>query len=145
MKISTRGRYSTRMMLEFGIRYGKGPTLLKEVSNCQDISLKYLSQLIIPLKVAGLIRGTRGAHGGYHLTRSPEDIKLSEILTAVEGSLAPVECVDNPDICNRYNICVTQEIWAEIGKKCQETLDSYTLQDLVDRHHRKQKIPNASS
>ena len=139
MKLSTRGRYSARMMLEFGIRYGKGPTLLKEVSKSQEISLKYLSQLIIPLKVAGLIGGTRGAHGGYLLARSPKDIRLSEIITAVEGSLNPVECIDNPDICHRYSTCVTQEIWTEIGKKCLEILESYTLQDMVDRHFEKQK------
>lgn len=127
------------MMMEFALRYGKGPTLLKNISRSQEISLKYLSQLIIPLKVAGLLSGTRGAHGGYLLTRPPKDIKLSEIITAVEGALNPVECVDNPEICYRYNTCVTQEIWTEIGKKFQEILESYTLQDMIDRQLKKQK------
>lgn len=139
MKISTRGRYSTRMMLELGLKYGKGPTLLKDIAKSQEISMKYLSQLVLPLKVAGLIMGTRGAHGGYLLTRSPEDIKLSEIITSVEGSLNPVECVDNPDICPRSDFCVTTEIWEEMGKRNLEVLESRTLKDLVDRHLKKQK------
>lgn len=139
MKISTRGRYSTRMMLEFALRYGQGPTLLKEVSKAQDISQKYLNQLIIPLKVAGLIGSTRGAHGGYFLAKPPEEIKLGEIIVAVEGPIDFVECVCNPDICPRYDGCVTQEIWEELSIKCLETLNSYTLKDLVDRHYEKQK------
>jgi len=139
MKISTRGRYSTRMMLELGLKYGKGPALLKEIAKSQEISMKYLSQLVLPLKVAGLIMGTRGAHGGYLLTKPPEDIKLSEIITSVEGSLNPVECVDNPDICPRSDFCVTIEIWEEMGKRNLEVLESRTLKDLVDRHLEKQK------
>ena len=139
MKISTRGRYSTRMMLELGLKYGKGPTLLKEIAKSQEISMKYLSQLVLPLKVAGLIMGTRGAHGGYLLTKPPEDIKLSEIITSVEGSLNPAECVDNPDICPRSDFCVTIEIWEEMGKRNLEVLESCTLKDLVDKHLKKQK------
>jgi len=139
MKLSTRGRYSARLMLELALRYNQGPILLKDISKSQEISLKYLGQLIIPLKIAGLIRSTRGAHGGYFLARPPHEIKLSEIITAVEGSLNPVECVDNPDICSRFDNCVTREIWAEIGKKCFELLDSITLKDMVDRHKKKQQ------
>jgi len=139
MKISTRGRYSTRMMLELGLKYGKGPTLLKEIAKSQEISMKYLSQLILPLKVAGLIMGTRGAHGGYLLTKPPEDIKLSEIVTSVEGSLNPVECIDNPDICPRSGFCATYEIWEEMGRRNMEILESRTLKDLIDRHLEKQK------
>lgn len=144
MKISTRGRYSTRMMLELGLKYGKGPTLLKEIAKSQEISMKYLSQLVLPLKVAGLIMGTRGAHGGYLLTKPPEDIKLSEIVTSVEGSLNPVECVDNPDICPRYGFCATTEIWEEMGKRNLEVLESRTLKDLVNRHLEKQKKVSTS-
>ncbi len=142
MKLSTRGRYSARMMLELALRYGQGPVLLREVSKSQDISLKYLSQLLIPLKVANLIRSARGAHGGYFLTRPPKDIKLSDIVVAMEGSMSPVECVDNPDICSRHNNCVTTEIWAEIGKECFKILESYSLEDMVDRLKIKQKESN---
>ena len=100
--------------------------------------MKYLSQL--PLKVAGLIMGTRVAHGGYLLTRSPEDIKLSKIITSVEGSLNPVECVDSPDICPRSDSCATFEIWEEMGKRNLEVLESRTLKDLIESHLKKQKI-----
>ena len=142
MKLSTRGRYASRMMLELALQYGKGPILLRDISNSQEISLKYLSQLLIPLKVGNLIWSARGAHGGYFLAREPKDIKLSEVITAVEGSLSPVECVDNPDICPRHINCVTQEIWGEVGNKCFEILESYTLQDMVDRQKGKTKKSN---
>ena len=145
MRISTRGRYSTRMMLELALRYGKGPTLLKEIAKIQEISTKYLSQLIIPLKVAGLIIGTRGAHGGYLLAKQPEEIRLSDIVTAVEGSLNPVACVDNPDICHRSRSCVTYEVWEEMGRKNLEILESHTLKDLVDRYYEKQKTVTRES
>ncbi|MCL4386634.1 MAG: Rrf2 family transcriptional regulator [Actinobacteria bacterium] len=132
MKLSTRGRYSTRFMIELALYYNKGPILLKEICKSQQISLKYLSQLVIPLKIAGLIKTSRGAHGGYFLARPPEEIKLSEIITAVEGSLNPVECIDNPEICERSDNCVTKAIWAEVGKKCLETLSFYTLKKMIE-------------
>lgn len=139
MRISTRGRYCSRMMVELALRYGKGPTLLKDIAEVQEISMKYLSQLIMPLKVAGLITGTRGAHGGYFLAKPPEEIRLCDVITAVEGSLNPVACVDNPDICHRSKTCVTIEVWEEMGRKNLEILESHTLKDLVDRHYEKQK------
>jgi Rrf2 family protein len=119
-------------MIELALYYNKGPILLKEICKSQQISLKYLSQLVIPLKIAGLIKTSRGAHGGYFLARPPEEIKLSEIITAVEGSLNPVECIDNPEICERSDNCVTKVIWAEVGKKCLETLSSYTLKKMIE-------------
>lgn len=91
MKLSARGRYCTRLMLDLALRYGKGSVLLKDICNSQDVSLKYLSQLIIPLKIANLIGSSLGAHGGYFLARPPEKIKLSEIIIVVEGSINIVE------------------------------------------------------
>jgi Rrf2 family protein len=102
--------------------------------------MKYLCQLILPLKVAGLIISTRGAHGGYFLGKLPEEIMLSEIITSVEGSLNPVECVDNPDICQRSDFCATHEIWKEMGKQNLDFLQSRTLKDLIDMHIQKQKV-----
>ena len=142
MKLSTRGRYSTRMMIELALRYGKGPILVRDISSTQEISLTYLCHLLIPLKVANLISSTRGAHGGYFLSKPPKDIKLSQIITAVEGSVSPVECVDNPNICKRHNYCVFTEVLAEIGDKYLEILESYSLQDMVDRYKVKQKESN---
>ena len=137
MRLSTRGRYSTRLMIELAFHYGERLVLLKDISSSQEISLKYLAQLIMPLKIAGLIKASRGAHGGYFLSKHPKDIKLSEIIVAVEGPLNLVECVDNPAICNRSNFCATREIWTEISNKFFETLDSYTLQQIMERQKEK--------
>ena len=134
MKLSTRGRYSTRLMLELSLRYNTGPVLLKDISSSQDISLKYLGQLIIPLKIAGLIKSTRGSHGGYFLARSPEKIKLSEILAAVEGSLDIVECIKSPEICYRSKNCVAREIWEKASKKFYDVFESITLKDMLGKH-----------
>ena len=131
MKLSTRGRYSTRLMLELALRYNDGPVFLKDISSSQDISLKYLGQLIIPLKIAGLIKSTRGAHGGYFLAKSPEKINLSEILTAVEGSLDIVECIKSPDICNRSKTCITRKVWEEASKKLYEVFQSITIKMIL--------------
>ncbi len=137
MRLSTRGRYSTRLMMELAFHYGERPVLLKDISKSQEISLKYLAQLIMPLKIAGLIKASRGAHGGYFLSKHPKDIKLSEIIAAVEGPLDLVECVNNPAICSRSDFCITREIWTEISNKFFETLDSYTLQQIMERQKEK--------
>jgi len=134
MKLSTRGRYSTRLMLELSLRFNTGPVLLKDISSSQDISLKYLGQLIIPLKIASLIKSTRGSHGGYFLARPPEKIKLSEILTAVEGSLDIAECIRSPEICYRSKNCAAREIWEKASKQFYDVFQSITLKDMLGKH-----------
>jgi Rrf2 family protein len=137
MKLSTRGRYGARLMLELALRYKEGPALLKDISKSQDISVKYLGQLIIPLKIAGLIKTTRGSHGGYFLAKAPNKITLLEIVTAVEGIFCIVECINSPEICNRSNKCITRIIWKELNNKIIETLNSYTLEDLIKLQEKK--------
>ncbi len=139
MKLSTRGRYSTRLMMELALHFGEGPVLLKDISKVQDISLKYLGQLIIPLKIAGLIKSTRGSHGGYFLSRSPDKIKLSEVINAVEGPIAFTECVDSPDICYRSKTCVAREIWGKATRQFNTTLSSITLVEMLDRQEAKSR------
>ena len=139
MRISTKGRYGVRLMVALAKHYGKGPLLLGDAARIEEISEKYLGQLTIPLKLAGLINSTRGAHGGYTLAKKPKEIKLSEVVQAVEGPLAPVECVKNPEVCHRINHCVSRDIWKEIGRKMLETLDAVTLQDMLDRQIKKEK------
>ena len=134
MKLSTRGRYSTRLMLELSLRFNTVPVLLKDISSSQDISLKYLGQLIIPLKIASLIKSTRGSHGGYFLARPPEKIKLSEILTAVEGSLDIAECIRSPEICYRSKNCAAREIWEKASKQFYDVFQSITLKDMLGKH-----------
>ena len=137
MKLSTRGRYSTRLMMELALHFGEGPILLKDISKVQDISLKYLGQLIIPLKIAGLIKSTRGSHGGYFLSRPPEKIKLSEVISAVEGPVAFTECVDNPDICYRSKTCAAREVWEKATEQFNKTLGDITIAEMMNRQKAK--------
>jgi len=123
-------------MMQLALYYNKGPILLKDICKSQEISLKYLSQLVIPLKIAGLIKTNRGSHGGYFLAKPPEDIKLSDIVKAVEGSINPVECVDNPEICDRSKTCAARNIWADIGQKYFESLKSYTLKNMIEMQNK---------
>lgn len=135
MKMSTRSRYGLRLMVDLAVKHGKGPILLKDVSRSQEISEKYLSQIIIPLKTAGLVKSFRGAHGGYTLQRDPDKITLIDIVSALEGDLSLVECVSSPEVCNRTEICVTQGVWAQVSRAIVDTLAGITLADLVARHN----------
>lgn len=140
MKLSTKGRYAARLMLELALHYGQGPVLLKDVAQRQEISEKYLGHLIAPLKAAGLITSSRGAHGGYTLARVPRDITLADIVGAVEGNLNVVECVSSSKICHRVDLCVTRDIWSQLSAKIKEVLNSTTLQDMVNQQQEKQKL-----
>ncbi|MBF0523870.1 MAG: Rrf2 family transcriptional regulator [Deltaproteobacteria bacterium] len=139
MKLSTRGRYASRAMLDMALNMDKGAVSLKEMAKRQDISTKYLEQIFIPLKAAGLVRSVRGPRGGYTLARKPSEISLGEIIRSLEGSIAPVECVDNPDICKRSPDCVTIEIWRAINDTVTNILNNIHLDELVLRHHNKLK------
>lgn len=140
MKLSTKGRYGTRAMLELALHYDKDIVQLKDVAKEQEISARYLEHLFIPLKLAGLIRSIRGAQGGYVLAKSPSQIRLSEILQVLEGSMAPVECVDDPKFCHRASICVTRYIWSELKTAIMNILESTTLQNLVERQREKENL-----
>ena len=133
MKLSTKGRYATRAMLDLAIHSGEGPILIKDISRREGISKQYLEQLLIPLRAMGLVRAIRGARGGFMLTKPPSQIKLIEIIQTIEGSTAPVECVDDAKVCPRSDFCVTREIWSEMKRATDKVLESTTLQDLVER------------
>ncbi|MCX5821558.1 MAG: Rrf2 family transcriptional regulator [Deltaproteobacteria bacterium] len=139
MKLSTRGRYGVRLMLELALHYGEGPILLKDIAARQGISEKYLWQLINPLKTTGLVNSLRGAHGGYVLGKAPEAISLKAILRILEGSLCLVDCVDNPALCERSLSCISRDIWGEASKNMQQTLEETTLAALVERQKEKLK------
>jgi Rrf2 family protein len=143
MKLSTRTRYGTRALLELALRQGEGPVFLKDIARQQQISLSYLEHLVTPLISGGIIRSTKGPRGGVTLAKKPGDIKLMEITRLLEGSLAPVECVDNPEICERSAQCVTRDIWGEVKAAMNGVLEATTLQDLVDRQKAK-GIPGSS-
>jgi Rrf2 family protein len=118
-------------MYELALRYGEGPVILKDIARWQEISEKYLSKLIIPLKAAKLVRASRGSHGGYNLTREPSEISIREIVEVLEGDLRTVECVDNGNTCTRSQDCPVKEIWQRLDKSVLDVLDNIKLSDVV--------------
>ena len=139
MKLSTRGRYGTRALLDLALHRGEGPVLLRDIAARQQISVLYLERLIGPLIAGGIVRSTRGARGGVSLSKLPEEIRLSEVIRLLEGSIAPVECVDNPAVCDRSDSCVTRDIWGELANAMNRVLEATTLQNLVERQKRKEQ------
>jgi Rrf2 family protein len=120
-------------MLDIALNDGYGPVQLKDLAKRQDLSMKYLEQIVPSLKTAGLIRSIRGAGGGYILAKSARDITLLDIVEALEGSLVPVECVSNPRICPRTTVCAVHDIWREVLYGMNSVLISYSLADLAER------------
>ena len=139
MKLSTRTRYGIRAMLELAKNYDTGPLQIKMIAKEQDISVKYLEQIISALRLGGFVRSRRGSKGGYMLAKQPKEIRLDEIFIALEGSVTTVECVTNENYCARATECVTKEVWTEIAEAIMGILRSVTLQDLVDRAAVKEK------
>ena len=133
MKISTKGRYALRMLIDLAEHQNDGFIALKDIAERQGISKKYLEQIIGKLTKAGLVESVRGAKGGYHLTRSDEEITVEDILKATEGSLAPVACAEDEGRCQNYCDCVTSFIWTEIYKATISVVSSITLRDLAER------------
>jgi len=140
MKLSTRGRYGLRALLDLAVHQGEGPILLKDIARRQEVSLPYLEHLIAPLIAAGLVKSTRGARGGVLLLKPPADIRLGEVVRVLEGPIAPVDCVNNPASCHRSASCVTRDIWVEMKEAMSQVLDSTTLQDLVERQRQKGQV-----
>jgi Rrf2 family cysteine metabolism transcriptional repressor len=139
MKLSTRGRYGTRAMLDVALHCAEGPVHLKDIARRQEVSKKYLEHLISRLEAAGLLRSIRGAGGGISLARPPSEIKLSEILQTLEGPIALVECVDNPEWCSRSSSCATRDIWMQMGQLLSDLLESKTLEDLCRQQCEKEE------
>ena len=138
MKISTKGRYALRLMLDIALHPDEAPVSLGDVSQRQEISVKYLEQLVSPLTRAGLLRSVRGAGGGYLLTRKPCDYTAGEILRTLEGSMAPVSCCDSGECCDHKDICVTIDLWRDIQAAVDSVVNAVTLQDLVEKYYVKQ-------
>ena len=134
MKISTKGRYAIRLMLDLALNNTGEPISLKDVAKRQDISDKYLEQIISVLNRAGYVKSVRGAQGGYYLRKRPEDYTVGMILRLTEGSLAPVSCIDEEDEinCDKNDSCVTVILWKKINDAISDVIDHTTLQDLVD-------------
>jgi Rrf2 family protein len=142
MKISTKIRYGTRAMLELASHYGEGPIELKEIANRENISLKYLEQVIVPLRTAGLVKSVRGSKGGYSLAKPPSEICLNDLIEILEGPLNLIECLNDAKVCQKIPYCVTRDIWKEVSEAIQGIFHSVTLEDMVNRRKEKEgRIP----
>lgn len=139
MKISTKGRYAVRLMLDLALHREDAPVSLGDVARRQDISEKYLEQIVTPLARSGLVRSVRGAGGGYLLTRENDGYTVGDILRPLEGDLAPVSCVGASGCCQRAERCVTTEVWDKVYRAVRDVVDSITLSDLAARYEEKER------
>ena len=134
MKMSTKGRYGVRLMIDLALHSDEGPVLLRDIARRQGISEKYLWNLINPLKTVGLVRSIRGARGGYLLGKKPAEITLKDIMRVLEGPLCLVDCVENPSSCKRSSTCITRDVWCEASQSFINTLESMTLEKMIERY-----------
>lgn len=137
MKISTKGRYALRLMVELALSDASTPVSLKDVAARQSISDKYLEQIIASLNRAGFVRSVRGAQGGYLLRKKPEEYTVGDILRVTEGSLAPVACLDDGATCERTEQCVTVMVFKKLNDAINGVVDGITLEDLVEWQNEK--------
>ncbi len=141
MKLSTKGRYGVMAMLDLAIHNSEGQISLKSIAERQDISENYLEQLFSLLRKSGLVKSIRGSLGGYVLADQPDKITVGAVLRALEGSLAPVDCVveNDPANCERSACCVTKMVWEKIRDSINDVVDSITLQDLTEEYKKYNK------
>jgi len=137
MKLSTRGRYGTRALVELANAHGESPVSLKEISKRQQIPLKYLEQIAIRLKKAKIIKSVRGPQGGYKLCKAPEKLNLLEILEALEGSMCFVKCVEDRSSCDRIDCCGFNELWGMIAQETSSLMSSVSLQEMTKMDKKK--------
>lgn len=132
MKLSTRSRYGTRLLLDMAQRYDQGPVQLGAIAKRQDISVKYLEQLIIPLKRAQYVKSVRGPRGGHMLAKSPDEITVGEVVRLLEGGVRLTDCTENPEVCARAGECLTRRVWKEAARAMYDKLNSLTLADVLN-------------
>ena len=132
MRLSTRGRYGTRLMLELARNYGEGPISMSDISKNQNIPIKYLEQLVIPLKKAGFITSMRGPKGGHMLAASPEKINLWAILSLLETNLAVADCVSDDSVCDSISDCLIRPFWGKAFAAMKTIFEETSLQDVLD-------------
>lgn len=135
LKISSRGHYGLRLMTELARAHGNGPLSLTEVARVENMPLPYLEQLVVPLRRAGLVEGTRGLHGGYRLAAAPEDVTVGSVLRILEGPVALVDCTAEEYVegaCDREPFCMSRGLWWKLKKTVEAVLDSTTLADLLN-------------
>ncbi len=133
MKMSTKGRYGLRVMVELALNYGRGPMLTEAIAKNQQISDNYIHLLVKKLKESGFIKAARGRNGGYYIARDPNLINVLEVVHAMEGKISVVECTDNKSFCERDDCCVARELWMDLRNLIEEALQKVTIGDLSRR------------
>lgn len=143
MKISTKGRYGLRVMIELAIRHGQRPVMMDTIFSCVGVSRKYLYTLLTVLKNAGMVRAVRGAGGGFSLARAPEKITVLEVVEALEGKLMAVACVNEEDgqECERIGQCAARDVWLELASQVRKVLGNIKLDELAERQQSNQPQP----
>jgi Rrf2 family transcriptional regulator, cysteine metabolism repressor len=130
-------------MLELACHYGEGPIELREIAKREDISLKYLEQVIVPLRTAGLVKSARGSKGGYFLAKPPSEIYLNDLVETLDGPLNLIECLKDPKVCQKVPSCTTRDIWQEVSEAIDGVFRSVTLEDMVHRKKEKEaRLPS---
>ncbi len=140
MKISTKGRYGLRVILELALHYGNGAVSMDTISKNQDISVKYLHNILTRLKHANLVRAIRGSEGGFVMSQPPSQTTASDVVQAMEGPFELIECISNPALCKRSPQCVTMKVWSDLGKVMENFLSSMTIEYLVQQQKNKQNL-----
>lgn len=141
MKISTKGRYAVRVMLDLALHNTGECIKVKDIAARQDISEKYLEQIISALSRAGFVKSVRGAQGGYRLSKDPKEYTVGMILRVTEGSLAPVACLeDDADVCERCDSCETLGVWKDLARAINNVVDNVTVADLVEQHKKQSDV-----
>ena len=131
MKINTKVRYGLRAILQIAEQYGQGPVPVSAISKSQEISGKYLEQVVGGLRRARLVESRKGVHGGYSLSRPPAEVSLWDIISALDPHTSLVDCVLEPEVCDRSDACLTRSVWTLLSRRMQEFWESYTLADLI--------------
>ena len=139
MKISTKGRYALRLMLDLALNYSGKYIPLKAIAQRQEISDKYLEQIINTLSKAGFVESARGAQGGYRLARKPSEYTAGEILRLTEGSIAPVACLDCAGSCDKTDTCLTIGLWRRMQEAINDVVDKTTLEDMINEYRGRQR------
>ena len=137
MKISTKGRYGLRILIDLAMHDPGKPRMLRDIAESQQISEKYISRLVIGLRRARLIRSVRGVNGGFHLAKRPEEITLLEILETMEGPISVVDCVRAPEKCRRQHLCPSRDIWRELNDGIRELTSKITLDDILNAYRKR--------
>ncbi len=140
MKISTKGRYGVRILLDLALHDNETPRLIRDISQSQQISEKYISRLIISLRKAHMVRSIRGAKGGFRLAKQPEELTLLDIVEVMEGPISIIDCVRCPEKCQKAEKCATREVWERLNSDIQESMRKITLADIIRNYQKNSDV-----